>query len=271
MAEVKALNLTNLAPILIVRDVRRSVDYYTRTLGFEHPWTWAEPPTHGGVSLERAQIQFSQNPDLSRPGMGLFFFVEQVDRWHAFHRARDAEIFSPLEGKPWGMREYTVRDPDGYELRFGEGGSDRTPPQQPKELPAGVEITFDTPPLAEYEAMVRLMGWESFTNFDNLSAVLERAACTVVARLDGKFIGMAILTCDGAGTYYVRDVMVHPDHQAKGIGTQMMRTLVEHFHATAPEKSMVFLLTGRSRTKFYEQFGFVGSDRGLWGMSMGRR
>ena len=54
-----------------------------------------------------------------------------------------------LEPKPWGVSEYTVRDPDGYRLRFA--GSGRT-----KEVshaqPAEVRIEARLPTRAELEA-----------------------------------------------------------------------------------------------------------------------
>ncbi len=34
------------------------------------------------------------------------------------HRANGARIVSELEDKPWGLREYTIEDPNGYHLRF---------------------------------------------------------------------------------------------------------------------------------------------------------
>jgi catechol 2,3-dioxygenase-like lactoylglutathione lyase family enzyme len=36
-------------------------------------------------------------------------------------RLRGVTIAEPLEYRPWGMREFAVRDPDGHVLRFGHG------------------------------------------------------------------------------------------------------------------------------------------------------
>ena len=34
--------------------------------------------------------------------------------------ARGAQVVSPLESEPWGMKEFSVRTPDGHRIRFGE-------------------------------------------------------------------------------------------------------------------------------------------------------
>ena len=36
-----------------------------------------------------------------------------------FHRANGVEVVNPLGDRPWGMRDYAVRDLYGYRLTFG--------------------------------------------------------------------------------------------------------------------------------------------------------
>lgn len=40
-------------------------------------------------------------------------FVEDADRAYAKYRAAGAEIVDEIETKPWGLRSFTVKDPDG--------------------------------------------------------------------------------------------------------------------------------------------------------------
>ena len=44
--------------------------------------------------------------------------VPGVDAIHDRHKAKGAKIISELKDKPWGLRAYTVEDPNGYHLRF---------------------------------------------------------------------------------------------------------------------------------------------------------
>jgi len=43
-------------------------------------------------------------------------------------------------GTPWGLREYPVRDPNGYHLRFGEPVTPRASSAPAKEVPEGVRL-----------------------------------------------------------------------------------------------------------------------------------
>jgi uncharacterized glyoxalase superfamily protein PhnB len=54
-------------------------------------------------------------------GNEVMLFVSGVDALYTEHRGRGAPISSELRDQPWGLREYSVRDPNGYILRFAEG------------------------------------------------------------------------------------------------------------------------------------------------------
>jgi uncharacterized glyoxalase superfamily protein PhnB len=45
--------------------------------------------------------------------------IDDADRLHDFHRAVGVEILQSPEDKPWGLREYTVKDLYGYVITFG--------------------------------------------------------------------------------------------------------------------------------------------------------
>jgi uncharacterized glyoxalase superfamily protein PhnB len=108
--------------ILAVADVAATIKFYRETLGFTEEWVWADPPTFGGVGWGEVSLMFDLNLELAThlEGHQHYFFVKGVDELYARHQKNGVTIISPLERKPWGEREYTVRDPNGYHLRFGE-------------------------------------------------------------------------------------------------------------------------------------------------------
>jgi Uncharacterized protein conserved in bacteria len=112
--------ITALQPILAVPDVEMALAFYRDVLGFSETWTWGEPPTHGGAGRDHARFQFTWNPEraASAAGQAYWLSVHDIDALYAFHQARGANVVSPLEPKPWGVREYTVSDLNGYLLRF---------------------------------------------------------------------------------------------------------------------------------------------------------
>ncbi|MBV9000558.1 MAG: VOC family protein [Solirubrobacterales bacterium] len=98
-------------PILDVVDVSRAIAYYRDVFGLVPTWMWEE--NVGGVTteVEPVELYFSRagTPVPSR----LAVFVDDADRAYAKYRAAGAEIVDKVETKPWGLRGFTVKDPDG--------------------------------------------------------------------------------------------------------------------------------------------------------------
>lgn len=108
-----------LHPALAVPDVAAAAAFYTATLGFTHGFTWGDPPTFAGVSLGDAQLFLSAGTPCAG-GCDVFFVVDDADALYAYHRASGADVVQEIGDRPWAMRDYTVRDPNGYRLIFGQ-------------------------------------------------------------------------------------------------------------------------------------------------------
>src|SRR5262249_13037777 len=149
-------------------------------------------------------LQFSLNPALaeSAEGREIWIRVRNVQAMYALHQERGAEIVETLEPKPWGVSEYTIRDPNGYRLRFAGSGGAR---DDSRELPAEVRIEPRLPTWPEMHALMQSVGWDREANPETAPRVLETALYTVVAVVEGQTVGCAFLTGDNAGFYYVRD------------------------------------------------------------------
>ena len=93
--------------------------------------------------------------------------------------------------------------------------------------------------------------------------MLETALFGAVAVVEGQVVGCALVTSDGAGFHHVRDVMVHPHWQRRGIGTALMQAVMEHLRAHAPDGALVGLFTGDHLHDFYARFDFRGPGSGL--------
>lgn len=105
-------------PGLAVSDVAAAVEFYTTRLGFSLGFTDGEPPSFAGVNLGQVQI-FLQHGTPSPGGCSVYFVVDDADELYEFHRSRGVEVTQPLQDQPYGIRDYTVRDLDGYHLCFG--------------------------------------------------------------------------------------------------------------------------------------------------------
>jgi GNAT superfamily N-acetyltransferase/catechol 2,3-dioxygenase-like lactoylglutathione lyase family enzyme len=251
-----------------VADVRAAVRFYRDKLGFTGEWLWDEPPTFGGVSWGKVGVMFCLQPDLAAhiEGHQHSFFVNNIDQIHDRHQANAVQIISPLEAKPWGLREYTVRDPNGYRLRFGEPITTHASSAPAKQIPEHVRLVERLPTIPEYETLVLAVGWLKYTNLDVTATALKNTLYSVVAFEGERAVGMARVVGDGATGFYVQDVMVLPDRQRQGIGTALMEAVMGYFRRAAPRQSSLSLFTGRMLAGFYERHGFEGPDTSLYGM-----
>ena len=104
--------------ILAVRDVSAAVDFYTKKLGFWCPFTEGDPPHFAGINLGQVQIFLVQGT----PGSGdcgVYFVVSDADALYALHRANGVEVAIEIGDREYDLRDYRVRDVDGYSLSFG--------------------------------------------------------------------------------------------------------------------------------------------------------
>jgi len=105
-------------PSLAAPDIPAAAEFYAKKLGFFVAFTWGEPPTMAGVNLGQVQMFLEQGTP-SPAGCSVYFVVGDADELHAFHRANGVEVVQPPDDRPWGLRDYTVRDLNGYMLTFG--------------------------------------------------------------------------------------------------------------------------------------------------------
>jgi catechol 2,3-dioxygenase-like lactoylglutathione lyase family enzyme len=103
---------------LPVPDVRAAVDFYTNKLGFRLGFTWGDPPTMAGVNLGQVQMFLEQGAP-SPTGCSVYFVVGNADELHDFQRANGVDIVEAPGDRHYGLRDYRVRDLNGYELGFG--------------------------------------------------------------------------------------------------------------------------------------------------------
>jgi GNAT superfamily N-acetyltransferase len=255
-------------PIFPVADVVATVGYYRDVLGFPEVWTWGDPPDFGGVRWGKIGAMFSlpSEPDAKVGGRVHSFFVEGIDALHDFQKHNGATICSPLEAKPWGLREYTVRDLNGHYLRFGQRGSDHSATSG-REPATDVAIVERLPTPEEHHGLLRAVGWADDDRTERAAKALAGARSGVVAVAGECVVGSGLVLGDGATFAYLKDIVVHPDWQGRGIGSRIVEALLMSLRRLQPEDMLVTLFTGQHLAEFYERFGFSGPEK-LYGMSL---
>jgi len=119
------MKLQGLIPMLETPDLRRTIDFYTRVLGFELQATWpaAGDPTWCRLVSGQAVLMFMTREEELPPAAPaitgqLYLYPPDVDGlWREL--SGRVEVVSPLLNWDHGVREFQIRDCNGYVLRFG--------------------------------------------------------------------------------------------------------------------------------------------------------
>ena len=107
-----------LTPILNVKNISESINYYVNVLGFKKDWDWGEPPSFASVSRDDICIFLCQGGQ-GQSGTWMSIFVDNVDLLYEEYKAKGAIIRQAPTNFSWGMREMNIEDPDGHRLRMG--------------------------------------------------------------------------------------------------------------------------------------------------------
>jgi catechol 2,3-dioxygenase-like lactoylglutathione lyase family enzyme len=110
-----------------VRDLDRALAFYRR-LGFEML------SRHGGfaaVTWERHRLFLDERPACEPPASpqaNVRVIVPDVDAWWRRVTDMGARVLAPVADRDYGLRDFTVADPDGFGIRFAtriEGSQER--------------------------------------------------------------------------------------------------------------------------------------------------
>mgnify|MGYP003301963534 CR=1 FL=1 len=102
---------------------------------------------------------------------------------------------------------------------------------------------------------------------------LAHTAFVVAARDGEKIIGMGRMLFDYGYTAYLGDIIVCPEYQGMGIGTEIVTRLKDRvMEAAEPGDKIMFILgAAKGKEGFYERFGFQvrpndfsGSGMSMW-------
>lgn len=79
---------------------------------------------------------------------------------------------------------------------------------------------------------------------------------------------MGRLVGDGGLTVQICDVAVDPAHQGHGLGTAIMRALVDYVNANVPRSAYVSLIADGDANRLYARFGFRPTAPASIGMAL---
>jgi catechol 2,3-dioxygenase-like lactoylglutathione lyase family enzyme len=116
--------------VLMVEDVKKTVDFYCEVLGFHLDFDWGSPPTHARVSsgdpehASAVRIRFEKAEPTSLVQKTCYLYMHigvGMDELFQEFRSRGVEIVEEPTDRPWG-RQFGIRDINGYVLSFLTSG-----------------------------------------------------------------------------------------------------------------------------------------------------
>jgi uncharacterized glyoxalase superfamily protein PhnB len=127
------MKLQKLTPNLVVRDVAASMEFYCGVLGFERGQTAPEqaPYVFGIVTQGAVEIFFNgqkavaaDHPSLGQRPVGgaltLYIEVQDIEELFRNVQQRGVKITMPMKKQFYGMKEFGMEDPEGWEITFAE-------------------------------------------------------------------------------------------------------------------------------------------------------
>ena len=106
------------APLLLVPDVRATAEFYKKILGFTSD-AGAATAEYAVVWRDNAAVHMTKG-DQAPVGVRIFFWVKDVNALHDEVSKRGAKIDVAIQTRSYGIRDFSVRDPNGVMVIFGQ-------------------------------------------------------------------------------------------------------------------------------------------------------
>jgi uncharacterized glyoxalase superfamily protein PhnB len=107
--------------------MKKTLEFYTRKLGFMTGMTFPNPdnPHYADVSKDGMVIMFTPAAagEKGKLGAGVTFYLQidgDIDAYYDEVKKLGVKIAADIKDEPFGIRDFTVADPDGYKLNFNQ-------------------------------------------------------------------------------------------------------------------------------------------------------
>jgi GNAT superfamily N-acetyltransferase len=119
-----------------------------------------------------------------------------------------------------------------------------------------VVFSSDPPDPASFFALFETTGWNATYRLsaEDLTRAVHASWAVVSAHEAGRLVGFGRVICDGVVHALILDMIVAPDRQGRGIGSEILRRLAERCRSAGIRDIQLFSAKGKSG--FYAKHGF---------------
>lgn len=112
--------LRDVAVVLPVCESRPAITYFVDRLGFRLQGSVGDIPSWASLERDGSEVMIIAGMyPAPAADWAAYFYVDDADGLWTEFTGRGAELASPPTDKPYGLREFEVRLPDGRLLAFG--------------------------------------------------------------------------------------------------------------------------------------------------------
>lgn len=127
MAVIAHPRIKKMSPQFVVADLDRSVEFYTKKLGFDIDFRYED--FYVGIIKDGFSIHLKTGQPLGggrqhekdHEHLDITFSVDDIDYLYEELSSKSVAVIQPLRQMPYG-KEFYVSDPDGYIVAFLEEG-----------------------------------------------------------------------------------------------------------------------------------------------------
>ena len=105
--------------------------------------------------------------------------------------------------------------------------------------------------------MRHIAGWGD-TSLGKAQQAIKHTPCSIAAFDNDTLVGMGRIIGDGALIWYIQDVVVIPEYRGKGIGSSIIKLLIDYAKANSipNERFTIGLMSTNGNEEFYQRLGF---------------
>ena len=119
-----------ISPTLAVRNMKRTIEFYKNSLGFKVGLTFpdADNPEYADLSRDGMYLMFIPTENIGigsgeKLGVGIDIYMQidgDIDEYYNELKSKGVKIALDIKDEPYGIRDFTIDDIDGYKLTFNQ-------------------------------------------------------------------------------------------------------------------------------------------------------
>jgi uncharacterized glyoxalase superfamily protein PhnB len=120
----------NISPTLAVRNMKQTIQFYKDSLGFKIGMAFpdADNPEYVDLSKDGIVLMFIPAKNMGigtkeKLGIGVNLYMQingDIDEYYSELKDKGAKVVVDIKDEPYGIRDFTVEDTNGYKLTFNQ-------------------------------------------------------------------------------------------------------------------------------------------------------